>query len=88
MLNVNGRSEVVARDAAAYQHLIEQAASVDCEEVVAVICEGLADVEAGRIKSAHNSLAKNRFNHRPRGAAVKIPFSVFRILGFLPLRFA
>ncbi|RLS83544.1 MAG: type II toxin-antitoxin system Phd/YefM family antitoxin [Planctomycetota bacterium] len=56
VLTVNGKAKVVIQDAAAHQRLIEQAARVDREEVVAAICGGLADVEAGRIKPAHKAI--------------------------------
>jgi prevent-host-death family protein len=56
VLTVNGKAEVVVQDAAAYQRLVEQAARADREETVAAIREGLADVEAGRVKPARKAL--------------------------------
>ena len=56
VLTVNGRAEVVVQDAAAYQRLVDLAERVDRDEVVAAICEGLADAEAGRVKPARKAL--------------------------------
>jgi prevent-host-death family protein len=56
VFTVNGKAEVVVQDAAAYQRLVELAARADREETVAVIREGLADAEAGRIKPARKAL--------------------------------
>uniref|UniRef100_A0A7C2JZS7 Antitoxin n=1 Tax=Schlesneria paludicola TaxID=360056 RepID=A0A7C2JZS7_9PLAN len=56
VLTVNGKAEVVVQDAAAYQKLVEQAARADREETIAAIREGLADVEAGRVKPARKAL--------------------------------
>ncbi len=53
---LTGKAEVVVQDAAAYQHLVEQAAKADREETVAAIREGLADVKAGRVKPARKAL--------------------------------
>jgi len=61
VLTVNGKAEVVVQDAAAYQKLLEAAASVDRAETVTAIREGLADAAAGRTKPARaalNRLAK------------------------------
>ena len=56
VLTVNGKAEVVVQDAAAYQHLVEQAAKADRDETVAAIREGLADLKAGRVKPARKAL--------------------------------
>jgi prevent-host-death family protein len=56
VLTVNGKPEVVVQDAAAYQRLVEMAAKADREEAVAAIREGLADLEAGRVKPAGKAL--------------------------------
>ncbi len=56
VLTVNGKAAVVVQDAAAFQRLVEQAAKADREEAIAAIREGLADVEAGRVKPARKAL--------------------------------
>ena len=56
VLTVNGKADVVVQDAAAYQRLVEQATKAERAEVVAAIREGLADVEAGRMKPARQAL--------------------------------
>lgn len=56
VLTVNGKADVVVQDAAAFQRLAEQAAKADRDEAVAAIREGLADVEAGRVKPARKAL--------------------------------
>lgn len=56
VLTVNGKSQVVVQDVAAYQRLVELAAKADRQETVAAIREGLADVEAGRTKPARAAL--------------------------------
>ena len=56
VLTVEGKAEVVIQDAAAYRRLVAQAARADRDETVAAIREGLADVEAGRVKPARKSL--------------------------------
>ncbi len=56
VLTVNGKASVVVQDAAAFQRLVEQAAKSDRDETIAAIREGLADVEAGRVKPARKAL--------------------------------
>jgi len=56
VLTVNGKAKVVVQDAAAYQKLVELAARADREEAALAIREGLADVEAGRVKPARKAL--------------------------------
>ena len=56
VLTVNGKSQVVVQDVAAYQRLVELAAKADREETLAAIREGLADVEAGRTRPARTAL--------------------------------
>jgi len=56
VLTVNGKSQVVVQDAAAYQRLVERVAQTEREETIAAIREGLADVEAGRTKPARAAL--------------------------------
>ncbi len=56
VLTVNGKAEVVVQDATAYQRLLDLAARADREEAAAVIREGLADAEAGRVKPARKAL--------------------------------
>jgi prevent-host-death family protein len=56
VLTVNGKSNVVVQDAAAYQRLVDAATKADREETIAAIREGLADVEAGRSKPARQVL--------------------------------
>lgn len=58
VLTVNGKSQVVVQDAAAYQKLVEAAAKADREEVLAAIREGLADAKAGRSKPAQAALCR------------------------------
>jgi len=58
ILTVNGKAQVVAQDAAAYQKLVEAAAKADREEVVAAIREGLSDVKAGRSKPVRAALRR------------------------------
>lgn len=57
VLTVNGKAEVVVQDVAAYQRLVEQATKADRDEAVAAIREGLADLEAGRVKPARKALS-------------------------------
>ena len=52
VLTVNGKAQVVVEDAAAYQKLVHAAAKAEREDTIAAICEGLADVKAGRTKPA------------------------------------
>lgn len=52
VLTVNGKSQIVIQDVAAYQRLVELAAKADRDETVAAVREGLQDVEAGRTKPA------------------------------------
>lgn len=56
VLTVNGKAEVVVQDAAAYQKLLEAAAKAERDETIAAIREGLADVAAGRTKTARAAL--------------------------------
>jgi prevent-host-death family protein len=56
VLTLNGRAQVVAQDAAAYQKLLEAAARSDREETVAASREGLDDIKAGRPKPARPAL--------------------------------
>lgn len=56
VLTVNGKAEVVIQDAAAYQKLVEAASKSERDETIAAIREGLADVAAGRTKSARSVL--------------------------------
>ncbi len=56
VLTVNGKSQVVVQDVAAYQRLVELASNADRELTVAAIREGLADVKAGRTKPARSAL--------------------------------
>lgn len=56
VLTVNGKSQVVVQDVAAYQRLVDLAAKADREETIAAVREGLADVEAGRTKPARTVL--------------------------------
>jgi prevent-host-death family protein len=56
VLTVNGKAQVVVQDAAAYQKLLEAAATAERDQTVAAIREGLADVAAGRTKSARAAL--------------------------------
>ena len=61
VLTVNGKSQVVIQDVAAYQRLVELAAKADRQEAVEAIREGLADMEAGRtkpVRAALRALAK------------------------------
>jgi prevent-host-death family protein len=52
VLTVNGKAEVVVQDAAAYQRLVELAASAERAALLAAVKEGLADLDAGRGMSA------------------------------------
>lgn len=56
VLTVNGKSQVVVQDVAAYQRLVELAIKADREETIAAIREGIADVRAGRTKPARPAL--------------------------------
>jgi prevent-host-death family protein len=56
VLTVNGKAEVVVQDAEAYQKLVDAAAMAEREETMAAIRDGLADVAAGRTKSARIAL--------------------------------
>jgi len=71
LLTVNGKAEVVVQDAAAYRRLVERAAQVEREETVATIRETLADVDAGRTKSARQALKALARKHGIRGGRVK-----------------
>ncbi len=56
VLTVNGKSQVVVQDVAAYQRLVELATKADREETIAALREGLADVAAGRTKPVRSAL--------------------------------
>ncbi|MDB5389900.1 MAG: prevent-host-death family protein [Planctomycetaceae bacterium] len=56
VLTVNGKSQVVVQDVAAYQRLVDLAAKADLNETLEAIREGLADVDAGRTKPARTAL--------------------------------
>jgi PHD/YefM family antitoxin component YafN of YafNO toxin-antitoxin module len=52
VLTVNGKARVVIQDADAYQEMRYWAAKAEREATIAAIKEGLADVEAGRMRPA------------------------------------
>jgi prevent-host-death family protein len=56
VLTINGKAQVVVQDAAAYQKLVEAAVKADRDETIAAVSEGLADVNAGRMKPAKAAL--------------------------------
>ena len=56
VLTVNGKSQVVVQDVAAYQRLVDLAAKAERDETIAAVMEGLADVRAGRTKPAFPAL--------------------------------
>lgn len=57
VLTVNGRAEIVAQDAAAYQRLLD---ALDLAQAVAGIREGLADLERGDVAHADVTVATAR----------------------------
>jgi PHD/YefM family antitoxin component YafN of YafNO toxin-antitoxin module len=57
VLTINGRAEVVVQDAEAYQELLERV------ETIEGIQQGLADVKAGRTKSAREVFNRLRRKH-------------------------
>jgi len=56
VLTVNGKAEVVVQDAAAYQRLVELAASAERAALLAAVKEGLADLDAGRVIPGRQAL--------------------------------
>ena len=56
VLTVNGKSQIVVQDVAAYQRLVELAAKAERDETIAAVRAGLADVEAGRTRPARVAL--------------------------------
>ena len=55
VLTVNGKAEVVARDARAYQRLLDMTARADLHEAIR---QGLADVHAGKGRPLREFLAE------------------------------
>lgn len=53
VLTINGKAELVIQDAKAYQKMLDR---VEHAEAITGIKRGLADVEAGRTKSAKKAL--------------------------------
>jgi prevent-host-death family protein len=69
VLTLNGKSQIVVQDAAAYQKLVDAARKAEHDEIVAAIRAGLEDVAAGRTKPAKaalQSLAK-KYGISPTG---------------------
>jgi prevent-host-death family protein len=60
VLTVNGKAEAVVQDAAAYQRLLDLAATVDAREGIR---QGLDDVEKGRTRPARQVLSEFRLKH-------------------------
>ncbi len=61
ILTVNGRPEAVVQDAAAYQRLLDIAATADAREGIR---QGLEDLAAGRIRPAEEVFLEFRKKHR------------------------
>lgn len=55
VLTVNGKAQLIVQDAAAYQQLLER---VELAENVAVIRQGLEDVEKGRTESMREAIER------------------------------
>ena len=60
VLTVNGRPEVVVQDAAAYQRLLDLAATADAIEGIR---QGQSDVQHGKTRSAREALNEFRKRH-------------------------
>jgi prevent-host-death family protein len=60
ILTVNGKVEAVVQDAAAYQELLDIAATADAREGVR---QGLEDVKKGRTRPAREVLSEFRAKH-------------------------
>jgi prevent-host-death family protein len=60
VLTVNGKAAAIVQDVAAYQRLLDIAASVDAEEGIR---RGLKDVKAGRTRPAREFFAEFEAKH-------------------------
>jgi prevent-host-death family protein len=60
VLTVNGKAAAIVQDAAAYQRLLDIAASVDDEKGIR---QGLKDAKAGRIRPAREFFAEFEAKH-------------------------
>ena len=60
VLTVNGKAEAVVQDAAAYQRLLDLAATVDAREGIR---QGLDDAAEGRTRPARDGLEEFRLRH-------------------------
>jgi PHD/YefM family antitoxin component YafN of YafNO toxin-antitoxin module len=60
LLTINGKTEVVVQDAAAYQRLLDIAAHADAEEGIR---QGFEDVAEGRTRPAREAVDEIRRKH-------------------------